>query len=180
MVEVISSIERDGRPVIGNLRWGVYVVFKATNDYAADCFKQYGLATDPSGRYAAMHRPYHLIGLELSISVLHAALNGQPTGMTREWRGDVVAVAKRALASGEMLDGEGGYTVYGKLVPAARSLRERALPIGLAHGVRLRRAVPAGAILSTEDVTLDASALAVRVRREMLEAAGATPAPVPA
>ena len=99
MVEVISSIERDGRPVIGDLRWGVYVVFKATNDYAADCFKQYGLATDPSGRYAAMHRPYHLIGLELSISVLHAALNGQPTGMTREWRGDVVAVAKRALAS---------------------------------------------------------------------------------
>ncbi len=180
MVEVISSIERDGRPVIGNLRWGVYVVFKATNDYAADCFKQYGLATDPSGRYAAMHRPYHLIGLELSISVLHAALNGQPTGMTREWRGDVVAVAKRALASGEMLDGEGGYTVYGKLVPAARSLRERALPIGLAHGVRLRRAVPAGAILSTEDVTLDEAALAVRVRREMLEAAGATPAPVPA
>jgi predicted homoserine dehydrogenase-like protein len=172
MVEVVSSVERDGRPVIGNLRWGVYVVFKAPNDYAAACFRQYGLATDPSGRYAALYRPYHLIGLELSISVLHAALNRQPTGMTRAWRGDVAAAAKRPLAAGEMLDGEGGYTVYGKLIPAARSRREAALPIGLAHGVRLRRAVPADAILSTADVTLDEAALAVRMRREMLAEPG--------
>ena len=75
MVEVVSSLERDGRPVFRDLRWGVYVVFKAPNDYAASCFKQYGLVTDQSGRYAAMYKPFHLIGLELSISVLHAVLN---------------------------------------------------------------------------------------------------------
>jgi predicted homoserine dehydrogenase-like protein len=167
MVEVVSSLERDGRPVFRDLRWGVYVVFKAPNDYAASCFQQYGMVTDQSGRYAALYRPYHLIGLELSISVLNAALNHRPTGATQEWRGDAVAVAKRDLKAGETLDGEGGYTVYGKLVPAARSLREGALPIGLAHGVKLPRAVPAGRIVTADDVVLNESALAVRIRREM-------------
>ena len=167
MVEVVSSLERDGRPVHRDLRWGVYVVFKAPTEYAASCFRQYGLITDASGRYAAMYKPFHLIGLELSVSVLNAVLNGQPTGSTRAWRGDVVAVAKRDLKADETLDGEGGYTVYGKLVPASRSLREGALPIGLAHGVKLRRAVPAGTIVRTADVLLNADAAPVRVRRAM-------------
>src|SRR3712207_3237455 len=120
MVEAVSSLERDGRPVFRDLRWGVYVVLKAPNDYAAACFKQYGLKTDSTGRYAAMYKPFHLIGLELGVSVLSAALRGEPTGRTRAFRGDVVAVAKRPLRAGETLDGEGGYTVWGKLVPAER------------------------------------------------------------
>ncbi|MFC1455229.1 NAD(P)H-dependent oxidoreductase [Microvirga arabica] len=168
MVEVVSSLERDGRPVFRDLRWGVYVVLKAPNDYAAACFRQYGLPTDLTGRYAAMHKPFHLIGLELSISVLSAALRGEPTGSTRAWRGDAVAVAKRDLKAGEMLDGEGGYTVYGRLAPASRSKAGRMLPIGLAHGVRLTRDVAAGAVVTEDDVALDAERLTVRVRREMV------------
>ncbi len=56
---------------------------RRNNDYAAACFKQYGLPTDPTGRYAAMYKPFHLIGLELSISVLNVALRGEPTGSCR-------------------------------------------------------------------------------------------------
>src|SRR3954463_16807972 len=123
VVEVVSSLERDGRPVFRDLRWGVYVVLEAPNDYAADCFRQYGLKTDGSGRFAAMYKPYHLIGLELNISVLSTALRGEPTGQPHGFRGDVAAVAKRNLRAGEMLDGEGGYTVWGKLVPAAARLK---------------------------------------------------------
>jgi len=167
MVEVVSSLEPDGSAVPRDLRWGVYVVLKAANDYAAACFKQYGLPTDPSGRYAAMYKPFHLIGLELSISVLNAALRGEPTGSCRAWRGDPVAVAKRALKAGETLDGEGGYTVYAKLIPAAASLQSGALPIGLAHHVRLTRDIAAGEILTSADVALDANQQAVRIRREM-------------
>jgi predicted homoserine dehydrogenase-like protein len=167
MVEVVSSLERDGCPVPRDLRWGVYVVLKAANDYAAACFKQYGLPTDPTGRYAAMYKPYHLIGLELSISVLNAALRGEPTGSCRAWRGDAVAVAKRALKAGETLDGEGGYTVYAKLIPAAQSLQRGALPIGLAHHVKLTRDVAGGEILTAADVALDENEDAVRIRREM-------------
>jgi predicted homoserine dehydrogenase-like protein len=142
-------------------------VLKAPNDYAAACFKQYGLPTDSTGRYAAMYKPFHLIGLELSISVLSAALRGEPTGSCRTWRGDAVAVAKRDLKAGESLDGEGGYTVYGQLAPATRSKARRMLPIGLAHGVRLNRDVAAGSVVTEDDVDLDPGRLAVQVRREM-------------
>src|ERR1700722_3954159 len=142
MVEVVSCLERNGRPVFRDLRWGVYVVLKAPNEYARTCFKEYGLKTDPSGWYAAMYKPYHLIGLELGMSVLSAALRGEPTGQASGWRGDVVSVAKRPLSTGETLDGEGGYTVWGKLVPAERSLLEQALPIGLAHNITLLRDIP--------------------------------------
>ena len=114
-----------------------------------------------------MYKPFHLIGLELSISVLSAALRGEPTGVAREWRGDVASVAKRALKAGEVLDGEGGYTVFGKLLPTATSRAENALPIGLAHRVRLKRDIPAGGIVRTDDVDLDETALAVRTRREL-------------
>jgi predicted homoserine dehydrogenase-like protein len=167
MVEVVSSLERDGRPVFRDLRWGVYVVLKAPNAYAAACFRQYGLPTDTSGFYAAMYKPFHLIGLELSISVLSAALRGEPTGATREWRGDVASVAKRPLRAGEMLDGEGGYTVYGKLMPAAASRAEGVLPIGLAHRVKLRRDISAGGVVRMSDVELDETSLAVRARRDL-------------
>jgi predicted homoserine dehydrogenase-like protein len=167
VVEVVSSLERDGRPVFRDLRWGVYVVLEAPNDYAADCFKQYGLKTDASGRYAAMYKPYHLIGLELNISILSAALRHEPTGQPRAFRGDVVAVAKRDLRAGEMLDGEGGYTVWGKLVPASVSLKAGGLPIGLAHRVKLTRDIAHGAVVRWDDVEIDAGSEAVKTRKAM-------------
>ncbi|WP_315807257.1 MULTISPECIES: NAD(P)H-dependent oxidoreductase [unclassified Bradyrhizobium] len=167
MVEVVSSLERDGRPVFRDLRWGVYVVLEAPNDYAADCFRQYGLKTDASGRYAAMYKPYHLIGLELNISVLSAALRKEPTGQPLGFRGDVVAMAKRNLRSGDMLDGEGGYTVWGRLMPAATSLQLGALPIGLAHRVRLTRDIAHGAVVRWSDVAIEPNDETVKVRKAM-------------
>ena len=166
-VEVISSLERDGRPVFRDLRWGVYVTFEAPSDYVRRCFAEYGLVTDASGRYAAMYKPYHLIGLELGISVASAALRGEATGSATGFRGDAVATAKRDLKAGEMLDGEGGHTVYGKLMPAAASLAAGALPIGLAHGVKLTRGIAAGATVGWADVAADATDAAVALRREM-------------
>ncbi len=170
-VEVVSSIERDGRPVPNDLRWGVYVVIEAPNDYTAACFRQYGMNTDATGRYSAMFKPFHLIGLELNVSILAAGLLGRPTGATRNFVGDVAATAKRDLPAGETLDGEGGYTVYGKLLPARTSLDRGALPIGLAQGATLKRAVSAGETVRWDDVAIDPALPAVQARREM-EVAG--------
>src|SRR6201991_2772438 len=167
VVEVVSSLERDGRPVFRDLRWGVYVVLEAPNDYAADCFRQYGLKTDASGRYAAMYKPYHLIGLELNISILSAALRGEPTGQPHGFRGDAVAVAKRDLRAGETLDGEGGYTVWGKLLPAAASLATGALPIGLAHRWKLKNNVAHGAVVRWSDVEIDEDNDTIKTRKAM-------------
>jgi predicted homoserine dehydrogenase-like protein len=166
-VEVISSEERDGRHVAGDLRWGVYVVFEAPSDYVAACFDEYGLPTDQSGRYSALWKPYHLIGLELGISVASVALRGEPTGQPTGFRGDAVATAKRDLQAGETLDGEGGYTVYGKLMPAEDSLACGGLPIGLAHDVALKSAIRKDQPVTWADVDIDATSQAVQVRREM-------------
>lgn len=173
LVEVVSSMERGANADMDrHLRWGVYVVFEAPNDYSKACFQQYGLKTDASGRYAALYRPYHLIGLELGVSVVNAVLRGEPTGAPEAWRGDVVAVAKRALEPGEMLDGEGGTCVWGKLVPAARSREIAALPIGLAHGVKLVRPVAEGAIVTAGDVAALPDNEAVEARRQMVATFG--------
>ena len=166
-VEVISSVERDGRPVFRDLRWGVYVTFAAEHEYVRRCFQEYGIVTDPTGEYAAMYKPSHLIGLELGISVASVALRNEPTGAATGWRGDCVATAKRALKSGETLDGEGGYTVWGKLMSAKDSAAKGALPIGLAHKVKLRRDIPEGQTVCWSDVDYDDSSEAVKIRREM-------------
>jgi predicted homoserine dehydrogenase-like protein len=166
MVEVVSSVERDGRPVFRDLRWGVYVVLKAPNAYAAACLRQYGMKMDDTGYYAAMYKPFHLIGLELNVSVLNAALRGEPTGTTGGFRGDAVAVAKRPLKAGEVLDGEGGYTVWGKLAPAADSVAAGLLPIGLAHGVTLARDVAVGQAVTWSDLVAPPDNQAVMLRRE--------------
>ncbi len=168
-VEVISCLERDGRPIARDLRWGVYVTFAADSEYVSRCFAEYGLLTDDSGNYAAMYKPYHLIGLELGISVASIGVRSEPTGAPDGFRADAVAVAKRDLKAGEVLDGEGGYTVWGRLMTAQDSLACAALPIGLAHGIRLTRAVRKGAVVSWRDMEApDSEAARVRLDMEAL------------
>ena len=166
-VEVVSSLERDGRQVRRDLRWGVYVTFTAPSDYVRRCFTEYGLLTDSTGRYAAMYRPYHLVGLELTISILRAGLRGEATGTPVGFTADVIATAKRDLAVGELLDGEGGYSVYGTLMPAVDALKAGALPIGLAHNVSLKNEVATGKPIRWSDVEYDEMDPVVRFRREM-------------
>jgi predicted homoserine dehydrogenase-like protein len=169
-VEVVSSLERDGRAVPYDIRFGVWVVFEGETEYIRRCFTEYGVRTDPGGRYASLYKRWHLIGLEVGISVAAVGLRGEPTGCATGFHADAVATAKRDLHAGEILDGEGGFTVYGKLMPAADSLALGALPLGLAHGVKLVNAIPAGQPLRWSDVQVDASLEAVRARREMEQA----------
>jgi predicted homoserine dehydrogenase-like protein len=172
VTEVVSSVYRDGRDVPHHLALGTYVVFEGESDYARQCFKEYAMLPDESGRYAALYRPIHMIGLELGVSIASAALRKEPTGAPTGFRSDVAATAKRALKAGEVLDGEGGFCVWGKQVPAERSLAEGLLPLGLAHAIRLERDVEEGECLKWSDVACDDNDLAVQVRREMEAAFG--------
>jgi predicted homoserine dehydrogenase-like protein len=166
-VEVVSCLELDGRPVLNDIRWGIFVVFEAPGPYQEECFAQYGMKTDSTGRYAAQSKPYHLIGLELGISVATIMCRGEPTGSCKTFAGDVVATAKRDLEVGEELDGEGGFMVYGKLMQARDSLVIEGLPIGLAHGLKLVRKVARSEGLSWQDVQWSEASPAVAVRREL-------------
>jgi predicted homoserine dehydrogenase-like protein len=167
LLDIAASQEPDGREVMNNIRYGVFVTFKARDEYARACFAQYGLLTDPSGWYASMWRPFHMIGLETSISVLSAVLRGEPTGCSKEFRGDAVATAKKDLKPGDMLDGEGGFAVWANAIPATRSLALRALPIGLAGNVRVKRAVAKDTIVSFDDVEITNDLDVLTLRQEM-------------
>jgi predicted homoserine dehydrogenase-like protein len=172
VTEVTSSVYRDESDVPHHLAMGTYVVFEGETDYARRCFREYHLLPDKSGKYAALYRPVHMIGLELGISVASVALRNEPTGVPTGFRSDVVATAKRALKAGEILDGEGGFCVWGRQVPADVSLDKGFLPLGLAHGVKLKRAIGEGAPIGWADVAYDENDSAVKFRREMETAFG--------
>jgi predicted homoserine dehydrogenase-like protein len=166
MVEVISSLERDGKPIPYDIRMGVWITVEAETDYIKHCFEEYNAHTDDSGRYFTLYKRWHLIGLEVGISVASVALRGEATGVAQAWSADVLATAKRDLKPGERLDGEGGYTVWGKLLPASTSRAIGGLPLGLAHDVKVTRHVAQGQSLTWADVEMPPSR-AYELRREM-------------
>jgi len=167
MVEVISSLEANGRKIPYDIRMGVWVTVEAETDYIKNCFEEYNAHTDPSGRYFTLYKRWHLIGLEVGMSVASVALRKEATGVAHCWNADVVATAKRDLKPGEILDGEGGYTVWGKLLPATKSVAMGGLPLGLAHDIKLIRSVKKGQSLCWEDVTVDTSTHAYKIRQEL-------------
>ncbi len=172
VTEVVSSITREDTEVPHNLVMGTYVVITSDSAYSQTCFREYNCLPDSSGKYASLYRPTHMIGLELGLSVASAALRNEPTGAPHVFNSDVCATAKRALKAGEILDGEGGFCVWGKQQPSDVSLREGYLPLGLAHDVKLKRDLPEGAMLRWDDVEIDPAADAVKFRREMEAAFG--------
>jgi predicted homoserine dehydrogenase-like protein len=167
VLEVVSSLRRSGEQIDRDLRWGVYVAIRASDDYVAERFADYGVPTDDTGRHAVVYRTVHFVGLELGPSIASVAVRGEPTGAPTAFVGDVVAVAKRDLRAGDVLDGEGGYTVRGEALPASRSLRDAALPVGLASGIAVTGHVRAGDMLSWSDVELDDREGVAAMRRQM-------------
>ncbi|MCB4806173.1 putative homoserine dehydrogenase-like protein [Methylobacterium brachiatum] len=178
VTECVSSLTRDGSSVPHNLAHGTFVVVEAAEDsaYTRECFREYHMLPDATGRYAALYRPIHFSGLELGISAAWAALLRQPTGAPTSFSADVAAIAKRDLKAGETLDGEGGYCVWGRQIPAKDSLDEGYLPLGLAHQVRLIRDVPMGTGVRWGDVAFAPDDPVVALRREMEAAFDPRPA----
>lgn len=166
MVEVISSFDKEGAMIPNDIRQGVWVVVKATSDYVKNCFEEYMVSTDDSGLYYCNFKRFHLIGLELGLSVGSVGIRKEATGSSKEFRSDVVAVAKKNLKAGDILDGEGGYCVAGQLRPSRISVPMRALPLGLAGDIKLIRDVPIDTVLTYDDVEIDESMHAVKLRRE--------------
>ena len=154
-VEVISSIDRNKIQIENDLRWGVYIVIKAQNDYVKDCFKEYGMVTDNSGEYSAIWRPYHYVGLELAQSIYSIALDKKSTGHTKFFNADVVSIAKKDLSSGEILDGEGGFTSRGRLVTSRNSIDSNFLPLGLSDGAKTKKSIKKDEFIKIDDVEID-------------------------
>jgi len=166
MVEVISSLQPDGTPIDYDIRMGVWVTVEAETEYIQNCFEEYNAHTDPSGKYFTLYKRWHLIGLEVGMSVASVAIRQEATGVAQNWVADVASTAKRDLHPGDTLDGEGGYTVWGKLLPASTSLKKGAVPLGLAHQVKVLRDVSKGSVVTWNDVSMDTSTRAYAFRKE--------------
>ena len=162
-VEVISSIDLNEKDIPNDLRWGVYIVIKAQNQYVKNCFSDYGMVTDPTGTYSAIWRPYHYIGLELAQSMYSIALDQKATGFTKYYNADVASCAKKDLDIGEKLDGEGGFCARGRLVTAQQSKHEKILALGLSDGAIVKRAIKKDQVITLNDVELN-------LPKEVLEA----------
>ncbi len=154
-VEVISSIDLHKKDIPNDLRWGVYIVIKAQNEYVRNCFRDYGMVTDSSGNYSAIWRPYHYIGLELAQSIYSIALDNRATGYTKKYNADVASVAKIDLKVGEKLDGEGGFCARGKLITSQNSKNEKVLPLGLTDSAILKKNISKDEIIKIGDVELN-------------------------
>ena len=154
-VEVISSIDLNKNDIPNDLRWGVYIVIKAKNEYVKNCFKDYGMVTDSSGNYSAIWRPYHYIGLELAQSIYSIALDNRATGFTKNYNADVASYAKKDLKVGEKLDGEGGFCARGKLITSQKSKDEKILPLGLTDNAILKKNINKDQVIRLDDVELN-------------------------
>ena len=177
MVEVVSCLDADGNQIANDIRKGVWVCIEADTDYIKHCFEEYKVVTDTTGRYMSLYKKWHLIGLELGLSVASVGIRGEATGVARYFHADVAAFAKTDLPSGSLLDGEGGFTIYGGVRPAADTTQQNLLPLGLANHVKLKRAIRKDQPITIDDVELDTSSAAFKMRQRTADlfATGQTP-----
>ena len=158
---------------------GVFVVGEMRDAFQQHYLRLYKLGDGP---YYCFYTPYHLCHFEVPNTIARAALFGDaalaPIGAPRV---EVVATAKVDLDVGTTLDQPGGYCTYGLAETADIARAEGLLPIGLADGARLIRAVSKDGVIHYDDVALAPDRLSAALRREQdahfqtAEVAGAGP-----
>lgn len=144
---------------------GVYVFAEAPNDDIQKHYLNYGKLG--KGPLYSFYVPYHLTVMEVALSIARVGLFqdhvitsvGAPSV-------DVVTTAKVDLAAGDVIDGLGGYKTYGLCENAGTASNMKALPMGIAEGSRLVRAVKKDAVLTYDDVTLPENSLAISLRQD--------------
>lgn len=168
VVDTVSTLHSDGSSVDHSISFGVFVVTATPNDAVAEYIEQNsgeGLYVSDDGQYQVFYRPYHLPGVETTISIATAALANEPTGVARTHAAEVVAAAKRNLEPGDELDGGGGYTVYGTLETADRAARKEHVPFELLEGAEVVEPVPQDDVVTYDDVRLNDESFIHTLRR---------------
>lgn len=117
------------------------------------------------------YTPFHLPQLEIPITVCRAVLLGDATVAPKgRPTCEAVAIAKRDLRGGEMLDGIGGYTAYTLIENFDTSYKQNLLPMGVAKDCRLIRDVSIDTPITQDDVEMPAGRHIDKMRQDMIEA----------
>jgi predicted homoserine dehydrogenase-like protein len=146
---------------------GVFCLAEHSDPKQRHYLELYKLGTGP---LYSFYQPYHLCHFEVPTTVARVVLFGDSCGAPEGGPAvEVVAVAKRDLRAGEVLDDYGGYTTYGEAAPTEDVQRGGLLPEGLVEGCRVRRDVAQDGVLTFDDVDLPPGRLADRLYREQQE-----------
>lgn len=147
----------------GDFGGGVFVIARTPDPRFVSPYLQYLKMGD--GPDYIFYRPYHLCHVEAPLSAAEAVLYQEPTvAPLGHPAAHTVALAKRPLKAGEVLDGIGGFTCYGEVDAAENALG--LLPIGLSEGVTLARDVAPGEPIPLDAVELDETRLIVKLWRQ--------------
>jgi len=169
VVEAVSAIRPDLSEVERNLRGGLYAVIDAPTGFSIDSLASYGeiigMITGAKSNYAMIYRPQHFIGHEMPITAARMMIFGQTCGAAITKTADVVAAAKRPLVPGDVLDGEGGFTVYGLIDRADTAQREHLVPMGLTQGATVIQNIPEDGMITYDNVNA-ADSLPFRLLQE--------------
>lgn len=167
VIDVITRVRPDGTQVKNDIRWGIFVVVTSDSRDVRGLFKTYEAPRGGKGKNALVYRPYHWAGLEASISLIRAVLYNEPTGcpLPTVPSAEVLAATKRSLKPGDLLDGGGGYTLYGLAEKANVARNENLLPLGLAENIHVAKKVPSDGVLTYDDVELNEDSFLLKLRR---------------
>ena len=168
IVDVITRVGPDGTQIKNDIRWGVFVVVTTDSEDVRGFFKTLEVPRGARGESALIYRPHHWAGLEASNSLIRAVLDHEPTGapLAAAPSAEVLAAAKKTLEPGAVLDGGGGYAVYGVAERADIARKENLLPLGLAEGIRVTKKIPPDGVIGYDDVELDEASFLLKLRRE--------------
>jgi predicted homoserine dehydrogenase-like protein len=167
IVDVITRVKPNGKRIRNDIRWGIFVVVTSDSRDVKGLFKTYEAHRGGKGKNALVYRPYHWAGLEATTSLIRAALYHEPTGtpLPTKPSAEVLAAAKKTLNPSDVLDGGGGYTLYGVAEKAKIARAENLLPLGLAEKIKVAKKVPADGVLRYDDVELNEDSFLLRLRR---------------
>ena len=121
------------------------------------------------GPFYVFYTPFHLPQLEIPITVCRGVLCHDAAVAPKDKPYcEAVAIAKRPLREGDVLDGIGGFTNYALIDNFDTSLRENLLPMGVAERCLVKRDVPIDTALTYDDVELPDGRLIDQLRKEMI------------
>tara|TARA_B100000686_G_scaffold352650_1_gene455453 strand:+ start:538 stop:1899 length:1362 start_codon:yes stop_codon:yes gene_type:complete len=168
VVELVNSVAVDGISMLPNpLKMGVFVVIRTDHPFIREDLRSYDCLEGADGKTFLLYRPYHLVAVEAPMSIAKAFLYSSPTGAPQKQPvADVIAVAKRNLKKGEILDGSGGFTVNGIIEKTDIVRNDQLLPLGLASEAVLLRDVTEGEAITYATVILNEHSHVLQLRRE--------------
>ncbi|GAA2976250.1 putative homoserine dehydrogenase-like protein [Microbacterium terrae] len=148
-------------PDESGLGGGVWITVRAENEYSNHILTTKGQIANADGTATVIYRPYHLCGVETSVSLLAAVQLGVDTGAeTYRPHFDLIKVAAHDIKAGDVFGNDHSPQTTARIVPAARIAADNAAAAHLLTGNRATRDIPAGTVITYDMVERpEASAL---------------------